>query len=135
MGCKENKNGFNLTQCWTQILLIGVKEQEPPNAGFFHCVFNDKVKFAQRLVYFIALTSLGLNNSLDQLPTYVQWWVFLPYYIISWWCSCCCNSCCCCAKPWCWLPLQGFMTMFPLYLYSSCCCSWYPFDDNIIKKN
>jgi hypothetical protein len=72
MGCKENKNGFNLTQCRTQILLIGVKEQEPPNVGFFHCVFNDKVKFAQRLVYFIALTSLGLNNSLDQLPTYVQ---------------------------------------------------------------
>jgi len=50
MGCKENKNGFNLTQCQTQILLTGVGEQLPPNAGFFHFVFSDKVKYAQMCI-------------------------------------------------------------------------------------
>jgi hypothetical protein len=56
-----------------------VGEQKPPNAGSFHLVFGDRVKTTQRLMYFIPLTDLSLNNSLDPLPAYFQWWAFLPY--------------------------------------------------------
>jgi len=36
-----------------------VGEQKQPKAGFLHRVFNDRVKSAQRPVYFIALTGLS----------------------------------------------------------------------------
>jgi hypothetical protein len=38
----------------------------------FFTLCGDRVKTAQRLVYFIALTDLSLNNSLDWLPAYFR---------------------------------------------------------------
>jgi hypothetical protein len=78
VGCKEYKNGFNLTQCWTQILLSKWGSKNHPTLVSFTVCSVIGWNLHEDLCIPRALTVLGQNSSPNQFPAYVQRWAFLP---------------------------------------------------------